>query len=362
MRMTGKHLVSVLSAAFVLLAMANLAPAASAQDSGRTAQVAAGQKANVEGVISSQQPEGLTLRGPGGATYNVVLSGNTEIKEKKANPFRGARKYSKADLVAGLHVEVKGTGDDSGSISASEIRLRNDDFLMAQTMDTRVVPVENRLKETQARLGDTEQNAQRLSGQVQELSSVSNAARGGARAAQETADNALSTATDARSVANDAQKGVRAANDRITSLDDYNVQGTTTVLFNAGSAVLSNEGKSSLAKLAESIHGERGFVIEVAGFASSDGDSALNRRLSQKRADAVIQHMAESYSIPLRRFVMPMGYGENQPIADNNTRTGRKENRRVEVRVLVNKGMAVSGESVPSAIVGTDRPETTLLQ
>ena len=124
---------------------------------------------------------------PGGGIYNVTLAGNPEIKEKKSNPFRGAKKFSTADLVPGLHVEIKGTGNSSGAIVPKVIRLTQDDFKVAQTMDVRVVPVENRLAETQNRLGETEQNAQRLSGQVQELSAVSNAARGGAKAAQETA-------------------------------------------------------------------------------------------------------------------------------------------------------------------------------
>jgi len=333
-----------LLAAFIF----TLVSIAYAQEAGKTASgqsqtgivpVPAGQKMDVEGVVLGQHSDSLTLRALGGATYNVVLAGNTEMKEKKSNPFRGARKYSKTDLVAGLQVEVKGAGDSSGAIAAREIRFRNDDFKVAETMDARVVPVEHELKDTQTRLGETEQNAQRLSGQVQELSAVSNAARGGAKAAQDTADSAMSAARDAGSRADTAQAGVHAANERITSLDDYNVRDSATVHFKAGSAVLSGEDKSELEKLAQQVKGERGFVIEVAGFASSDGNEAFNRRLSQKRADTVIQYMAENYSIPLRRFITPMGYGISQPVADNHTRTGRKENRRVEVRILVSKGL-----------------------
>jgi OOP family OmpA-OmpF porin len=88
-------------------------------------------------------------------------------------------------------------------------------------------------------------------------------------------------------------------------------------------------------------------LIEVTGFASSDGDEAFNRRLSQKRADTVIQYLAENYSIPMRRFVVPMGYGEKNPVADNTTSVGRKENRRVEVRILSSKGIAY-GENSPT--------------
>lgn len=347
-----RHLMPVLLAVFALVfASTGYAQVATkaAQTQVNTLQVPAGQKMEIEGVVYTQQSDSIAVRSSGGGIYNVTLANSPEIKERKSNPFRGAKKYSAADLVPGLHVEVKGTGDNSGSIVAREVRMTQDDYKVAQTMDTRVVPVENRLAETQNRLGEAEQNAQRMSGQVQELSAVSNAARGGAKAAQETADNAMSTATDARSRADNARVGVQAANERITSLDDYAVKDSATVHFKVDSAVLSPEDKSELEKLASQAREEKGFLIEVAGFASADGDEAYNRRLSQRRADAVIQFMAENYSIPLRRFVTPMGYGESQPVSDNKTRTGRQENRRVEVRILVNKGLTASGSSAEMA-------------
>jgi outer membrane protein OmpA-like peptidoglycan-associated protein len=334
-----RRLIPVLFTAFVLM-FTLMSFGQDNQSAASTVQVPAGHKVEIEGVILSQQADSISVRSTGGAIYNVTLVGSPEVKEKKSNPFRGAKKYSKADLVPGLQVEVKGTGESSGSIAAREIKFRNDDFKVAQTMDTRVVPVENTLRETQTRLGETEQNAQRLSGQVQELSSVANTARGGATAAQETADNAMTAANTAKSIADHAKEGVTRANERITSLDDYDVKNTATIHFKAGSAVLTSEEKSELEKLAEQTKVEKGFLIEVAGFASADGNEAFNRRLSQRRADAVIQFLAEKYSIPLRRFVTPMGYGESQPVADNTTRDGRKENRRVEVRILVSKGLA----------------------
>jgi OOP family OmpA-OmpF porin len=365
-RIQRRCLLPVIFAAFVIvLSVTGYAQnnAHATQSTTNAVQVPAGQKMNVEGVIVSQQPDSLTLRSMGGATYNVTYAPGVEIKEKKGNPFRGAKRYSKADLVPGLQVEVKGTADGSGAIAAREIKMRNDDFKVAQTMDTRVVPVENRLKDTQSRLSETEQNAQRLSGQVQELSAVSNAARSGAKAAQETADNALNRANSASSAAENARAGVRAANERIRSLDDYDVKSTTTVHFPVGSAMLSREDKAELERVAEQANGEKGYVIEVAGFASSDGSEALNRRLSQKRADAVIQYLAYNYSIPLRRFVMPMGYGEKQPVADNHTRAGRKENRRVEVRILVSKGITTPENAAsPRSNLNTNMPTSSQQQ
>ena len=310
-------------------------------------------------IILNHNQDGVLLRSLGGATYNVVILDSAEIKEKKKNFLRSARKYSKSDLVTGLRVEVKGMGNSDGAIAAREIRLRDDDFIVAQTMDTRVIPVENQLKETQERLDDTDQNAQRLSGQVQELSAISNSARGGAKAAQETADSALLAANNAKTLADDAQSGVHAANERITSLDEYDVKGSTTILFKAGSAVLSDEYKAELETLASNIQYEKGFLIEIAGFASSDGDAAYNRRLSQRRADAVIQYLAENYAIPMRRFIRPMGYGETHPVGDNSTHEGRKENRRVEVKVLVSKGLIPNENSSGS---NTNRPATGQLQ
>ncbi len=79
--------------------------------------------------------------------------------------------------------------------------------------------------------------------------------------------------------------------------------------------------------------------MEVTGHADATGNTNFNRQLSQRRADAVIRYLVEQHKIPLRRIVTPYGFGSSEPIADNKTRTGRAENRRVEVKILVNKGL-----------------------
>jgi hypothetical protein len=139
----------------------------------------------------------------------------------------------------------------NGNLVANEVRLKNDDYKVATSVESRVSPVEGRLGEAETRLGQSEQNAQRLSGQVEELTSISNAARGGAKAAQETADKAQEAAGKAQDSANQANSGVRAANERISSLDDFDVRTTTTVQFKVGSAVPSKEAKADLDKIAE---------------------------------------------------------------------------------------------------------------
>lgn len=314
------------------------------QDLPEILKVQIGQKMNIKGVITGQEADSILVKSTGGGLYKAVVN-NAEIKEKKFNPLRGAKKYSSTDLLLGLAVEVKGIGDNAGAIDAREVRFTNDNIQLARTMDARVVPVENNLKETQTRLSETEQNAQRLSGQIRELAAITDTVKDSANAAQASADGAMSEAKNAKSTADGAKAGVKITNERITALDDYEAKTVTAVNFKVGSASLSDRERESLDELAKSTHAEKGFLIEVAGFASSDGDEALNRRLSQKRADAVIQYLVENHSIPLRRFVVPMGYGEKNPIADNSTLQGRKENRRVEVRVLVSRGLVSSANS-----------------
>ena len=154
---------------------------------------------------------------------------------------------------------------------------------------------------------------------------ISNAAKGGAKAAQDTADAAVA--------------GVNATNKRITDLDDYVVQTTATVNFKVGSSVLSAEGKASLDQVATTATTLKGYVIEVTGFASADGDSRKNKALSERRAQAVKDYLIESHNIPLRRMSTSYGYGELQAVADNSTVEGRKQNRRVEIKLMVSRGI-----------------------
>jgi len=314
--------------ALVVLSLALIVPAAAQQSAGSTAnrmQVASGAKMKVKGMIVKRDQANLIMRDQSGSELTVRLAGNAKIEEKKGNPFRGSKRYSETQLVRGLYVEVEGRGDSSGALVADKIKFSDNDFKVAHAVDSTVVPVENRLGEAEERVTRTEQNAQRLSGQLDELAQVANLAKGGAAAAQETADVAVD--------------GVNRTNDRISSLDDFEVKKSETINFKVGSAVLSPDAKSMLDEIATQAKSEKGFVIEVRGFASADGAENSNRVLSQRRAEVVMRYLAENHDIPLRRIVLPFGYGEAMPIADNTSRDGRKQNRRAEVSILVSKGL-----------------------
>ena len=103
--------------------------------------------------------------------------------------------------------------------------------------------------------------------------------------------------------------------------------------------MLSPIAKEQLDALALKANEAKGYVIEVAGHTDSTGSEAKNFRLSRQRADAVVQYLAVQHKIPLRRFVTPMGYGKTEAVAENTTAAGRQQNRRVEVKMMLNRGL-----------------------
>ena len=298
--------------------------------SASTRNVTSGQKVTLKGVVTRRDADTFVVQDANGVLTTVALTDRTSVKSK-GGFLRSGSTYGASNILRGLNLEVEGRGNDQGQLIADKIRFNDSDLRVAQSISSRVDPVESDLHTTQTRVGEVEANAQRLSGQLDELAAVSNAARGGAKAAQETADAAIA--------------GVNSTNERISALDDYTVQNKSVINFKVGSSILSPEAKQALDQIAQQAQTARGFVIEVRGFASADGSEEANRRLSQRRADAVVRYLAETHNIPLRRIITPFGYGESQAIADNATREGRQQNRRVEVSVLVNRGLL---ESAPN--------------
>lgn len=298
--------------------------------------VPAGQKQKISGIIVQHDADNILVRDYKGTNYNVNLSGSTKIKERKSNPFRGSRKYEPADLSRGLAVEIEGRGNDAGALVADEIKFSEAERRVATSVVSVVTPVEGRVGETENRLTQSEDNAKRLSGQLEELAAVANTANGGAKAAQETADKAMAAASSANERITATSETL---NSRISSLDEFEVAKTITINFKVGSAVLSKEAKAALDEIAEQAKIEKGHVIQVAGFASADGNETLNRRLSRERAENVTSYLIENHDISQRRIVTPLGFGEAKPAADNATRDGRVQNRRVEVAILVSKGL-----------------------
>lgn len=258
--------------------------------------VPSGSKMKFRGVVISRDADIFTIRDRSRADYQVLITDNTSIKTN-GGFLRGGKKYPVTDILRGLIVEVDGRGNNQGQLVADKIRFNESDMRAALTTDTRVGPVEA--------------NQERMAGQMDELYAV----------------------------AAEARAEVKAVNERVSALDDYDVQNNVAVNFRVNSAVLSPEAKQQLDDFASKLDGAKAFMIEVAGHTDSTGSDAKNFRLSQARAEAVVQYLAVQHKIPLRRFVTPMGYGKTEAVADNTTAEGRSQNRRVEVKMIVNRGM-----------------------
>jgi outer membrane protein OmpA-like peptidoglycan-associated protein len=159
-------------------------------------------------------------------------------------------------------------------------------------------------------------------------------------AAQTAANTADQKAVAAQTAANTANQGVQTANtrlnaidQRIGSLDTYTASAPQSVTFTLGSSTLSDEARSTLDSVASGISGQQsGYLVEIQGFTDSTGSENINVALSQRRAESVLRYLV-SKGVPLHRISI-VGLGEANPAADNNTRDGRAQNRRVEVRVL----------------------------
>ena len=293
-------------------------------DASRARSVSSGEKMTIKGVVTRRDPDTFTVRDINGVDTTVRLTDKTSVKSNGAF-LRSGTNYGATNILRGLNLEVEGRGGSNGELVAEKVRFNESDMRTARAVEARATPLEQRAKATEGRLSEVEQNAQKLSGQLDELAAVSNAARGGAKAAQDSADSAIA--------------GVNATNDRISALDDYVPQDSIAVNFRLGSAVLDPESKSKLDALATKALNAKAYVVEVTGHADATGNAERNRALSQRRADAVIRYLVEQHKIPLRRIVTPYGFGASEPVADNKTRSGRAENRRVEVKILVNKGL-----------------------
>ena len=325
---------SLMLTVFLLAFSASVAIAQDTTPTAGSRTVASGEKMKIKGVVTRRDADTFTVRDMNGVDTVVRLDDRTSVKTK-GGFLRSGANYGQTQILRGLNLEVDGRGNASGELIAEKVRFNDSDLRVARAVESRAAPLEDRASNTETKLSQVEQNAQRLSGQMDELAAVANTAKGGAKAAQETADSAVA--------------GVNATNDRISALDDYTPQTVLAVNFRTGSAVLSADSKAKLDELATKALNSKGYVLEVSGFTDTTGSVARNRALSQRRADNVIRYLVENHQIPLRRIVTPYGFGESNPIAENNSRTGRAENRRVEVKLLVNKGLIQSAPTMTTS-------------
>jgi outer membrane protein OmpA-like peptidoglycan-associated protein len=162
------------------------------------------------------------------------------------------------------------------------------------------------------------------------------AQRAGERAdnAQNAADGAQKAADGARTL---AQRGLQrddVIEKNMEAMNKFQVAKTATVLFPLNQAKLNDDAKAELDDLAKMTDGKDRYIIEVQGFTDKTGSAIGNEQLSQARAAAVARYLVNEHKIPVRT-INTLGSGYALPVADDKTREGRKQNRRVEVRLYV---------------------------
>jgi outer membrane protein OmpA-like peptidoglycan-associated protein len=199
--------------------------------------------------------------------------------------------------------------------------------------------VRNRVNERAAplesRTGELEETSRRNTQEVSRISRDVEDLRQRTGQAQEQADRAASAAEQANTRVTGVEKSV---GDLRANLDKYTLQKTVTVLFEAGKSELLPEAMAALDELASQIKSKNGYLLEIQGFASAEGKMELNEQLSEARSDVVKRYLADKHQLPLFRISM-IGFGISRPVADNTTKEGRMQNRRVEVRLFTNNAI-----------------------
>jgi outer membrane protein OmpA-like peptidoglycan-associated protein len=107
--------------------------------------------------------------------------------------------------------------------------------------------------------------------------------------------------------------------------------------YEPNQSALDDAAKADLNKLAAIALSTKGYLIKIAGYTSSTGTHDSNQKLSDERATTVANYLRARENIPMRRILVPAGNAAMHPPATNADAQGRAQNRRVDVRILVNK-------------------------
>ena len=254
---------------------------------GQKREIKDGEKLKIKGVILNRDGELFMLRDLTRTDTLVALTDKTKIKVERKGLLRRDKRMDATVLVPGLILEVEGKGA-GGRVVADEIEFTEADLKAAITAYAQTAPLNKKLSENEEKLAQT-------------------------------------------------SKEVVDTNKRIDEIDQYELVNVVTIPFASNSAKLSDKAKAQLDDIAAKAPGAKNYLIEVKGYTDVTGSASKNLDLSLNRADAVVQYLATK-NIPLRRMTIPMGYGETKSSAT--TPKGREAETRVDVRILVNKGLS----------------------
>src|SRR6201997_5535628 len=284
----------------------------------------ASDEKEVKGMITSRTGETLIVKSAVGTT-TVVLTDNTRTKDDRGLFGLEKQEMSSVVLIPGLKVDVDGVSDEQGRVVAKTITVDGDDLETAEMIQSGLHPtaeqVAANVRALDAHSSQLESHTVQLAGQKENIETNQ----------QNIAANKQQIEANIKDIEENTQ--------RFTALSEYDVRRQATVNFEVGSSKISVKDQIELKELANTASSLKGYIIEVTGYADSSGDAAMNTKLSEDRAKAVVTYLMQKGEVPVRHIVAPGAMGEYGAAAPNETPAGRAENRRVEVKVLVNKGI-----------------------
>ncbi len=268
------------------------------------------EETKIRGLIVGRTGDTLAVK-TGDGNITVVLTDSTKAQKPKGLGLRKTQ-MSFSALIPGLRITVDGVYDAQNRLVAKSITFSGDDLRSAEAIQAGLTP-------TQQAVEVNQQNIEANKAQI-----AANRERIGANEKQ---------------IAENDQE-IKDVSERFSNLTEFDTKGETTVFFSSGSKSISAESQSSLRDLARNAAGLTGYLIEVKGYADSTGNASMNQRLSMDRAQEVVAFLIQNCNVAVRRIVAPGAMGTAAPVASNETSSGRSQNRRVEVKVLVNRGLA----------------------
>ena len=290
--------------------------------------LADGEKAKVSGPILSREGDLVRIRDKKSDDLILVRIGDsTRIERSKHKfPFYRHTDMDVTALLPGLTIEAEGAGNSDGQLDASKISFSPDDFAIEVAEEQQVLANKASTHSAQAA--------------ADQAASAAGQAQSSADQAQDSADRASAEAQAAGAIGLADAAAVAAVNEHVSDLDNYKNEFEVDVFFPEGSADLDSTAKKDLANLADIAKSLDGYMIEISGYAAHHKFSLEeDQKLSEERAAVVARYFLEAKNIPMRRILVPVGYGATHPVASNQDPHGRDLNRHVDVKVIVNKGL-----------------------
>jgi outer membrane protein OmpA-like peptidoglycan-associated protein len=238
-------------------------------------------------------------------------------------------------IAGGVMLSLAGTGCATKKYVAKTIQPVES---RVTSTETKNIDQDKAIETTSKQVGDLDRDLSRTKESLLDTNRQVATVAGVAKAAGDRADAAGKSADGARAL---AQQGLdrtgQLGRDMQTALDTVNkfqMKKAATILFGFNQSALNEEAKAQLDDFAKQVAGMDRYMIEVQGFADKVGSPVANEVISEARAASVTRYLVNEHKIPVRAL-SAVGSGYASPVGDDKTRDGRKENRRVEIRLFV---------------------------